>query len=262
MSVRVMSWVWEHSRSEGIDRLVLLAIADAAADHGGDAWPSVASLSRKAKVDPRTVQRAVRRLVESGELQLRQNAGRNGVNVYRVTMTCGATPPPAERHPGTESPRHSATPAESRDTPGTQSPTPRHSATRTVLEPSTTRPKNSSSELRPDVERLCQHLADRIEANGSKRPAVGQRWRDAARLMLDTDGRTEQQIHNAIEWCQADEFWRANVLSMPKLRDKYDALRLAAQRVPARASPRVSTADSRAQDALALAQRLRDQETA
>lgn len=82
---------------------------------------------------------------------------------------------------------------------------------------------------RPDVERLCEHLADRIEDNGSKRPSVGVKWRDAARLMLDRDGRTEEQVHAAIDWCQNNEFWRRNVLSMPKLRDKYERLRLEAE---------------------------------
>lgn len=83
---------------------------------------------------------------------------------------------------------------------------------------------------RDDVERICDHLADRIEANGSKRPTISKGWRDAARLMLDRDERTEEQVHAAIDWCQDDEFWRGNVLSLPKLRDKYDQLRLQAQR--------------------------------
>lgn len=83
---------------------------------------------------------------------------------------------------------------------------------------------------RPDVDRICQHLADSIEANGSKRPDIGKRWQDAARLMLDRDGRTEDEVHGAIDWCQADEFWRSNVLSLPTLREKYDTLRLQAQR--------------------------------
>lgn len=83
---------------------------------------------------------------------------------------------------------------------------------------------------RSDVESLCQHLADRIEANGAKRPAVTAKWRDAARLMLDKDGRSYEQVRACIDWCQSDEFWRANILAMPTLRTKYDQLRLAAQR--------------------------------
>lgn len=83
---------------------------------------------------------------------------------------------------------------------------------------------------RDDVERICEHLANRIEDNGAKRPTITSRWRDSARLMLDRDGLTEREVLGAIDWCQADEFWRANILSLPKLREKYDQLKLQAQR--------------------------------
>ncbi len=83
---------------------------------------------------------------------------------------------------------------------------------------------------RLDVERLCNRLADRIEANGSKRPEINKGWRDAARLMLDRDKRTEEQVARCIDWCQSDEFWRGNVLSMPKLREKYDQMRIQSMR--------------------------------
>jgi hypothetical protein len=86
--------------------------------------------------------------------------------------------------------------------------------------------------IRQDVEQVCEHLAGCIEANGSKRPEITKRWRDAARLMLDKDGRGIEEIHGAIDWCQRDEFWRANVMSMPTLREKFDQLRLQAQRQP------------------------------
>lgn len=82
--------------------------------------------------------------------------------------------------------------------------------------------------LREDVERLCTLLADRIEANGSRRPNVTQKWRNAARLMLDADGRTEEQVAWIIDWCQRNEFWRSNVMSMPKVREKFDQMRLKA----------------------------------
>lgn len=83
---------------------------------------------------------------------------------------------------------------------------------------------------RPDVDELCHYLADAIEANGSRRPTIAKGWRTAARLMLDRDGRTVEQIKRAIDWCQRDDFWRGNVMSMPKLRQKYDQLRLQAAR--------------------------------
>jgi hypothetical protein len=48
--------------------------------------------------------------------------------------------------------------------------------------------------------------------------------------MIEQDKREPDKIRNAIKWCQNDEFWRANILSMPKLREKYDQMRLSAER--------------------------------
>ena len=113
------------------------------------------------------------------------------------------------------------------------------SATAMPREEREEREKNYSSEIadaipdqakiRDDVERLCIRLAGRIEANGAKRPSITKGWHDAARLMLDKDGRTEAQVAWIIDWATADEFWRANILSMPKLREKFDQLVLKAR---------------------------------
>lgn len=81
---------------------------------------------------------------------------------------------------------------------------------------------------REDVERLCLHLIKRMVGNGYKRPPITLRWREAARLMLDRDGRTEEEVTRAIDWAHDSEFWRANIKSMPKLREQYDTLRLQA----------------------------------
>lgn len=72
----------------------------------------------------------------------------------------------------------------------------------------------------PEAHRLCELLADLIHANTGERPSVGKRWVDAARLMLTRDNYTPEQVEYLVRWCQADEFWRSNILSMPKLREK------------------------------------------
>lgn len=95
---------------------------------------------------------------------------------------------------------------------------------------------------RADVEALCEHLQARIAGNGSKQPTITKRWRDAARLMLDSDGRTPEQVTYLIDWSQADEFWKGNILSMPKLREKFDTLRMQSQRVPVGQKPIVGIA--------------------
>jgi hypothetical protein len=96
---------------------------------------------------------------------------------------------------------------------------------------------------RTDVERLCQHLADRIEEQVGVRPPVGVQWRRAARLMLDRDGYREDKIHAAIDWCHNDEFWRSNILSMGKLRTQYVRLRAAATRSNSRPTRQQETDD-------------------
>ena len=86
------------------------------------------------------------------------------------------------------------------------------------------------SELPDDVPmHLCRMLCDLIEGNGSKRPNITKAWHDAARLMLDKDDRDPDKAARLIRWCQDDEFWRSNILSMPKFREKYDQLRLQAE---------------------------------
>ena len=90
-------------------------------------------------------------------------------------------------------------------------------------------PEKKLEPYREDVEALCTRLRDLIVANGS-RATITNKWRTEARLMLDRDERDFSKAMNLIEWCQSDSFWKANILSMPKFRAQYDALRLQAIR--------------------------------
>jgi hypothetical protein len=71
-----------------------------------------------------------------------------------------------------------------------------------------------------DAQRLCDRLADRIHAWSGERPNVGKRWLDAARLLITKDGYTPEQVDQLIDWATESDFWRPNILSMPKLREK------------------------------------------
>ncbi len=84
---------------------------------------------------------------------------------------------------------------------------------------------------RADVEHLLDLLDEELTKNGVKKlPARNKKNRDAIRLMLDRDEIPADQIAGAIRWCQADEFWRGNILSASKLREKYETLRQQAAR--------------------------------
>ncbi|MGV0098299.1 hypothetical protein [Streptomyces californicus] len=98
--------------------------------------------------------------------------------------------------------------------------------------------------IRPDVEQACSLLAELMEANGCRRPEITKDWRDAARLLMDKDGVALADVLGAIRWSQADQFWRSNILSMPKLRKQYDALRLRAQRDRGQSGPQTAPRNS------------------
>lgn len=93
----------------------------------------------------------------------------------------------------------------------------------------------SSSELadaisRPDVEELLDRLEARVVANEFKAPVRTKKNRDAARLLLDRDGYGPEQVAWIIDWATNDEFWRPNIRSMSKLREKFEQLKAQAQR--------------------------------
>lgn len=137
MSVSVMTWVWRQSTATGNDRLVLLAIADAADDEGRNAWPSIATLAAKTRLDERTVRRIVRRLETEGHIEVDRAGGGRYSNTYRVLSTPRAdcpglvSTPRAERpgYPGQDAP---APRAQAPGHPGHRRPPTRP---RTVLEP-------------------------------------------------------------------------------------------------------------------------------
>jgi len=96
---------------------------------------------------------------------------------------------------------------------------------------------------RPDVEAVCDHMADSVAARTGRRPRITKRWRDAARLMIDRDQRPTDQIHAAIDWVAQSDFWAANILGLPKLREKWDTIYLQARREKHAQSPRITRAE-------------------
>jgi hypothetical protein len=214
---------------------VLLAIADNAHDDGAQAWPSMTTLVRKTCLAERTVQGALKTLTDLGELEVAYNAGPRHCNLYRVVMTPAPDAPPHQMHPAGDAGVQEMHPTPAGDAP----PPPQEMHPEPSVEPSRNRqeehhvgtadadadpPKPPDAHVvmfRPDVERLCKLLADGVEANTGERPRITKRgWLDPTRLLLDRDGYTAEQVEALITWSQASEFWRSNILSMSKLRDK------------------------------------------
>lgn len=155
MSVRVMTWVFEQSRSKKNARLVLLAIADCANDEGRQAYPSMAKLCQKTGLSERAVTGLVADLERLGELEVKRNAGPKGCNLYRVVMTPAGSAPPQDLHPAgsagvkkpqvkADDPAESAPPADPAP-PQKTTADPAESAPGTVREPSKTSSSKKSS---------------------------------------------------------------------------------------------------------------------
>lgn len=85
MSIRVMTYVWEHSMQKGTPLLLLLAIADFA-DKDGRAYPAIGTLAKRIRMSHRNTQRAVAVLVDSKELVVKPNAGPNGSHLFQIII--------------------------------------------------------------------------------------------------------------------------------------------------------------------------------
>lgn len=107
---------------------------------------------------------------------------------------------------------------------------------------------------------LCDLLVELIVANGGRRKRVGQRWRDAERLLIDKDGVDPAEAERVLRWCQADSFWQSNVMCMEKFRAQYDQLRLKASSNGS--GKRGQSVDDRVAHFAEMAERLRREEEA
>lgn len=85
MSVRTMARVWAESQQSGSHLLMLLAIADFA-DDDGNAYPSVTTLAEKCRMKARNAQVILAALRQSGELEVRENEGPRGTNLYCISL--------------------------------------------------------------------------------------------------------------------------------------------------------------------------------
>lgn len=73
---------------------------------------------------------------------------------------------------------------------------------------------------------LCLNLKSFIQKNnpGAKTPDDLQKWAVEFDRMIRLDHRSVEDIQAVMEFSQADLFWKANILSPKKLREKFDTL--------------------------------------
>ncbi len=94
------------------------------------------------------------------------------------------------------------------------------------------RTKNATvAQYSVEVNQLTDLLVQKIKENNPKAQTPNfNQWRDSIRLMMENDGYEFMQIRKMIEWCQSDDFWKSNILSAKKLREKAGTIVLQMQR--------------------------------
>ncbi len=91
MSIKIMSWVWDHSPYEGKALLIHLAMADFANDEGL-LWPSQTTLAHKSRSTERHVRDVVKFMQEDGLLEL--VTASNGRDSHRYKLLARNSVPP------------------------------------------------------------------------------------------------------------------------------------------------------------------------
>lgn len=81
---------------------------------------------------------------------------------------------------------------------------------------------------RPDVDQLCELLHAELVGNKVLH-TVGEKWRTAARLLLDRDQRPLDEAIELIGWATHHRFWTSTIHCMPSFRKQYDKLRIQKQ---------------------------------
>lgn len=85
-----------------------------------------------------------------------------------------------------------------------------------------------NKEYSSEIIRMADRLKFLILQNnpGAKTPTNLTKWQSDFDKMKRIDNRTDEQIFAVMEFSQIDTFWKANILSAGKLREKFDTLLL------------------------------------
>ena len=84
---------------------------------------------------------------------------------------------------------------------------------------------SADAEPRPDIESVLDRIDQHCEAHDFKKPNRTKANVNAARLMLDKDERTLDQVNWIMDWVTSHHFWAPNIRSAAKLREQFDQLK-------------------------------------
>ncbi len=225
----VPEWVLDADISSAAIRLY--AVLRRYADRDGMCFPSRQTLASRMRCSDRTVDSAIKELLELGALEKERRYKDDGGYTSNIYTVC-SVPPSAKVSHGREktdrppSEENVPTPMEEND-----------ALTIAILNESQNE-QESANYNNVATNEICNLLADCIGRNGFKRPTVTKEWLKVIDRMMRIDGRTFEQIQGAILWATQDDFWSMNIRSPQKLREHFDRLRQEASRKQKQSEPR------------------------
>lgn len=247
MSGKAVGWVLRNGPKQKAMRQVLAAIADTANVRGEGSRIRVDDIAERTCYERRQVYRALGALIEDGWIEREKDGGGRGrVPVYRlnydlerVTSRTRLTPErvTSTTRKGDFCDTERVTSAHERVTSATaDTPSDLPKRAPTVLDGKDTvlercRPSSEAVKTSPhlvEAERLCALMAEMLEARGYhvNGQARSRGWVESMERLLRIDGRRPGEVEWVLRWLDdaADDvaaFWRTNVRSPNKLREKW-----------------------------------------
>jgi len=201
-------------------RAVLIAIADAANRDGEHAHPGINAICESALYSRSHVFDVIKRLVADRWLEVEEEAnGRGNATVYRVLMDRLLDPLSNGKGPLGLDPLFEKGSNPEPERVQSVDPSPSYTTDLTTCPPSST----------SDATRLANLFADQIAERGNKRPSVTKAWVESMDRLIRIDNRAPERIETVLRWLATASdpvasFWRTNVRSPEKLRERWDQM--------------------------------------
>ena len=196
MSARATFWAWEVDIPSS-EKLVLLCLSDCHNADTGQCNPSVSYIAKKTSLDRKTVLKSLRSLNDREILSRAKVEGSS--NQYFLSIGGSPILGHGQSHISPE-------------------PVPN------LGHKPINKPKKNLRWEKVDMETVESIFNLLLALNPKHRKPNMDSWANEIRLMRESDGHSHSEIMDLFRFANSDNFWKSNILSPKKLREKWDVL--------------------------------------
>lgn len=196
MSARATFWAWEVEVPSS-EKLVLLCLSDCHNADTGQCNPSVSYIAKKTSLDRKTVLKSLRSLNDREILSRAKVEGSS--NQYFLSIGGSPILGHGQTHISPE-------------------PVPN------LGHKPINKPKKNLRWEKGDMETVESIFNLLLALNPKHRKPSMDSWANEVRLMRENDGHSHSEIMDLFRFANSDNFWKSNILSPKKLREKWDVL--------------------------------------